>query len=255
MPWHVAKSSDCPASKPWACIKDSDGTVQGCHATKESAQKQMAALYANEPRASMSSNSDYPVENRSVGQVADVNIRQRHVDVIVAPWDEEAEVFWRGEVWRERFLRGAFNGIENHAGRVAVNREHTKGATVGRVLKFDPYHADGLFARIKIAKTPAGEEVLELADDEDGPMIGISGGFVMRGSDVDLEKRSRLRTVKRSFVDHVSFVEDEAYKKARVLAVREGPQAQASGIGRIVTPNLDEFMNDELIRWANSRRG
>jgi len=51
MPWHVAKSSSCPASKPWACIKDSDGSVEGCHAAKGDAEKQMAALYANEPGA------------------------------------------------------------------------------------------------------------------------------------------------------------------------------------------------------------
>jgi HK97 family phage prohead protease len=52
MPWHVAKSSQCPTSKPWAVIKDSDSSVAGCHATKGDAQKQLAALYANE--ASMS---------------------------------------------------------------------------------------------------------------------------------------------------------------------------------------------------------
>jgi uncharacterized protein len=49
VPWHVARSSECPASKPWAVIKDADGAVEGCHATQEAAQKQMAALYANEP--------------------------------------------------------------------------------------------------------------------------------------------------------------------------------------------------------------
>lgn len=48
MPWHVAKSSSCPVSKPWAVIKNSDGSVQGCHSSQESANKQMAALYAND---------------------------------------------------------------------------------------------------------------------------------------------------------------------------------------------------------------
>ena len=54
MPWHVAKSSSCPASKPWAVIKDSDGKSVGCHPTKEKAEKHMAALYANEPNAKLS---------------------------------------------------------------------------------------------------------------------------------------------------------------------------------------------------------
>lgn len=54
MPWHVAKSASCPASKPYAVIKESDGSVVACHATKESAQHQVAALYANEPGGRMS---------------------------------------------------------------------------------------------------------------------------------------------------------------------------------------------------------
>jgi hypothetical protein len=49
MPWHIANGGgSCPASKPWAVIKDSDGSTAGCHPTKAAAAKQLAALYANE---------------------------------------------------------------------------------------------------------------------------------------------------------------------------------------------------------------
>jgi hypothetical protein len=48
MPWHVAESSECGADTPWAVIKDADDTVEGCHATEEEANQQMAALYAAE---------------------------------------------------------------------------------------------------------------------------------------------------------------------------------------------------------------
>lgn len=48
MPWHVGKSSSCPASKPFAVIKDDDGEVEGCHPTKARARRQMAALYQSE---------------------------------------------------------------------------------------------------------------------------------------------------------------------------------------------------------------
>jgi hypothetical protein len=51
MPWHVAKSSDCPATKPWAVIKNSDGSVVACHTSEKEADAQMAALYANVPDA------------------------------------------------------------------------------------------------------------------------------------------------------------------------------------------------------------
>lgn len=49
MPWHVARSDSCPASHPWAVIKDADGSVEGCHANRRMAEEQMRALYANEP--------------------------------------------------------------------------------------------------------------------------------------------------------------------------------------------------------------
>jgi hypothetical protein len=52
MPYHVKETSKCPVSKPWGVIKDSDGKVMGCHPSKGDANKQLAALYANEPKAS-----------------------------------------------------------------------------------------------------------------------------------------------------------------------------------------------------------
>jgi HK97 family phage prohead protease len=57
MPYHVATSAKCPASKPWAVLKDGDGKVMGCHPAKGDAQKQMAALYANDPGGKMSAKS------------------------------------------------------------------------------------------------------------------------------------------------------------------------------------------------------
>lgn len=50
VPYHVEKSESCPTSKPYAVVKDADGKVMGCHMTRGDAGKQMAALYANEPK-------------------------------------------------------------------------------------------------------------------------------------------------------------------------------------------------------------
>lgn len=47
MPWHL--DSEHPDCSGWAVVKDADGSVAGCHATKDDAMAQMAALYANEP--------------------------------------------------------------------------------------------------------------------------------------------------------------------------------------------------------------
>ena len=48
MPYHIGTegSHDCSG---FPVVKDSDGTVMGCHKTKEDAKKQLSALYVNEP--------------------------------------------------------------------------------------------------------------------------------------------------------------------------------------------------------------
>lgn len=53
MPWHKVKGhSACPDGQ-WAVVKDSDGEVEGCHASEKAADKQLAALYASENKASL----------------------------------------------------------------------------------------------------------------------------------------------------------------------------------------------------------
>lgn len=51
MPYHIGDKGTHGCSG-YPVVKDSDSTVMGCHKTKASAQKQLAALYANEPEAS-----------------------------------------------------------------------------------------------------------------------------------------------------------------------------------------------------------
>lgn len=49
MPYSIARGKGCSPSKPWAVVKDTDGSVVACHASKESALAQIRALYAAEP--------------------------------------------------------------------------------------------------------------------------------------------------------------------------------------------------------------
>lgn len=47
MPWHIeTDNSECD---DFAVVKDDDGAVEGCHETRNQAERQMAALYASEP--------------------------------------------------------------------------------------------------------------------------------------------------------------------------------------------------------------
>ena len=63
MPWHL--SNDTEGCSGWAVIKDSDGSMAGCHKTKAMAQAHMAALYANDPDAKGLPMSE-PVSDREI---------------------------------------------------------------------------------------------------------------------------------------------------------------------------------------------
>jgi HK97 family phage prohead protease len=184
--------------------------------------------------------------------LADVDAKLRLIDLIAVPWDEEADVFWRNEWWHESFERGSFDGIEAHAGRVRVNREHVIGDTVGKVVAFEPSHKVGLWTRTKIAATPRGDETLALAAED---MISASVGYrIENASDVEVNKRTKTRKVLRAFLDHLGMVEAPAYPGAEVLAVR----AEQSGLAVVetslpATPALDEAMNDPLLAWVRQR--
>lgn len=54
VPWSkVHNHAECPEGKPWAVVKDADGSVAGCHASEAAADDQLAALYASETEASV----------------------------------------------------------------------------------------------------------------------------------------------------------------------------------------------------------
>lgn len=188
-----------------------------------------------------------PVEFRS-SNVAGVDFAERIIELIAVPYDEEAPVEYRGEMWIEKFLRGAFDGIETRTSPpVRANRDHDKGRTVGKVAQFWSSRAEGLVAAVRIAKTPLGDETLALADDD---CLGASVGFAVRGSDQELNRRDKTRTIKRAFVDHLAFTPDPAYVGAGVLAVRSAAEVPlAADLPKLVTPNLDE-----LLAWQRSRR-
>jgi hypothetical protein len=190
---------------------------------------------------------DAPILFRS-STVADVNYSQRIIEVIAAPYDEVGMVPWRGEMWQEKFLRGAWDGIEKRPNRVKANREHDRARTVGKVVNFWPSRSEGLVASVRIAKTPLGDETLALADDE---CLGASVGYAARTSDVILDKVNHLRSVKRAFLDHLAFDADPIYAGATVLSVRSAMHPLlASELPQLVeTPALDE-----LLAWQRSRQ-
>ena len=250
MPWHIEDNHE--SCSGFAVVKDDDGSVTGCHDSREEAEAQLAALYASENR-SVALESE--IFTRSDAVLADVNEKLRQIDMIAVPWDQEAEVPWRGEVWAEVFRRGAFDGLENHAGRIQITRDHPPGQPgelVGKLIQAEPRHRDGLFIRGKIGRTIRGDETLALAEDD---MLSPSIGFRVNSlDDIRIHRRNRLREVVRAFLDHVSLVGAPAFKGAQVLAVREEQsELMEEGTAPPYTQALDEAYVDPAYLAALDR--
>lgn len=178
-----------------------------------------------------------PVEFRD-SKLAGVNFAQRLIELIVVPYDEEAIVEHRGELWHEVHMRGAYDGIEKRPGRVRSNRDHDDQRLVGRALRFWPSRQEGLVAEVRISQTPLGDETLALADDD---VLSPSVGFAARGRDQVFDRATMTRRIRKAFVDHIAFVPDPAYVGAKVLGVRSASSAPADDRPPLDTPNLDEL--------------
>lgn len=248
MPWHVdADHEDCDG---YAVVKDATGEVEGCHETRESANRQMAALYANEPAARSSDLPRAPLEFRTAS-VAGVNYAQRIINLIAVPYDQQAIVEWRGQMWHESFARGSFDGIEKRPGRVKANRDHDRHRLVGKAVKFWPSREEGLVAEVRISQTPLGEETLALADDD---VLGASVEFAAPLRHQILDKVAMTRRHTRAYIDQIALVPDPAYVGATVQSVRSSlTQSPDAAMKPLSTPVLDEFLADDVLRWARER--
>lgn len=188
-----------------------------------------------------------PVEFRT-SNVADVNRAQRIIEVIAVPYDEEAVIEYRGQLWRESFAPGSFDGIETRAEqkKVLANREHARDKTIGKVVDWWPSRVEGLVAAVRVSETTLGDETLALAEDD---VLSASLGFAARNRDQQFDRKTMTRRILRAFADHLAFTTTPAYTGAGVLNVREGLEAQtAANLPPLVTPSLDE-----LLAWHSTR--
>jgi HK97 family phage prohead protease len=191
-----------------------------------------------------------PIELRTA-TATNVDFAHRLITVIAVPYEQPAEVPYRGETWKEVFERGSFDGIEKRPNRVRSNRDHDRSRTVGKVVRFHPNRDEGLVAEVRIGQTPLGDETLQLASED---MLSASIGFGVRNSDQVLDRSARERRIRRAYLDHLSFVESPAYDGARVLSVRDGVDSADIALSPIpATPGLDQFISDDILRWAAER--
>lgn len=197
------------------------------------------------PDASIQTRPPGPVEWRTA-VVADINQRERIIEVIAVPYNEETVVEYpprSGRTIMESVLPGAFRGIDTRSvepkdKRVSVNREHDPHKTIGLARTFYPDRPEGLIAELKISSTLAGNEALELATDG---VLGASVGMMVYRNDQRVS--GGKRHILRAFLDHIALVVNPAYGGAQVLSVRDALAPRE----HVETPHLDEVQ-----RWLES---
>ena len=163
----------------------------------------------------------------------EVRHAQRTIELIAAPYDEETEVEYRGRWITESFDREAFAGVH---GEVTVNRAHDLESPLGRVTALHPKDPRGLRAEMRISRTAAGNDMLELADDG---LLSASVAFSVFAGGEQWSPDRRSRKVTRAKLVHIALTGDPAYKGAKVLAVRTA--APGGPVVRTATPNLDRI--------------
>ena len=172
-------------------------------------------------------------------ELTGVSFPDRTIDLIVMPYDAETLVGYQGRMVTETVSAGAFDGIERRVNRIRANRDHQEARTFGRAVALHS-REEGLIGRVKVARTPLGDETLELADDG---CLDASAGFLPMAGGLEWETRDRYRITK-AWLGHIAMVPDPAYEGARVLAVRSADMPPVSR-----TPNLDEHR-----AWLAQRR-
>ena len=121
MPWHI-ETSNAECRSGYAVVKDSDGTVEGCHRTRREALAQLAALNIAESERSIVVFD--LVEERQDGYT---------------PTDGMVAEARRGLEWRRTFNRGGTE-IGVARARDIVNRSNLSRETVGRMVSYFARH-------------------------------------------------------------------------------------------------------------------
>lgn len=216
----------------------------------------------------------YPIELRDA-KLAGVNYTQRIIEVVAVPWEQETVAVYRGQIWREVFQRGAFDGLEKRPNRVRVNRDHDSTRTVGKMVAAHPSAREGLIAELRIAQTPLGDETLALADEDClSPSVGFAAGGAgqqlirnpatraPQSRAMELVEPSHrdklpLRRIVKAFLEHIGLVPDQSYDNAGVVAVRSADTPDYSLAAHLPpslpTPSLDEWYGYLEARRAKVR--
>ena len=223
MPWHIDDDhADCSG---YAVIKDSDGSVAGCHETRDEAEAQLAALYADEPAARTVAEPERLVREVSFELGGD----GRTLETRIVPYNQPTPVVdlprygGNGMPYIERWMPGAFEKQTRAANRVEVfmNFEHEDGIRGiighGKKLREEP---DALYGTFRIHPGADGDKALHMIDE--GVLTGLSVEAIPQ---VSRQSQDGVVNRMKARLDKVALCRGAlaAYAGSEVLAVREAP--------------------------------
>ena len=197
-----------------------------------------------------STSAIYPIEWRTV------STDERIIAGIAVPWNETS--YLTPDPKGERFLPGSLTrSVKARGDRIKLFRggaEHSHDAAIARPVELDPRHPDGLYAKWRIARTPAGDAAL--AEVSEGMLDAFSIGFrairAGRGGD-------GARELAEAELLEVNLLPIGAYDGARVLEVR-APQPGRSAVDELdewlaahPVPEVDRSPLPDMPRWSGRR--
>lgn len=196
MPWHIeSEHPSCPVGRPFGVVKDADGEVEGCHPTKAAAQKQLAALYAQEhemdsapPSDNLSRAVDFALDEH-----ADGNTLVGYAAVFDTPYRIDS---WEG-MFDEIIAPGAFKRTIN-ARTPVLQFDHGSHPMLGSIPlgRIDTLREDrrGLYVEARLADNWLVEPVRDAI--RDGAISGMSFRFNVVADEWDESDDIPVRTIR-----------------------------------------------------------
>lgn len=261
MPWHVARSAECPADEPWALIKDEDGSVVACHASRAAALEQMAALYASEAGGT----------GKSVAVKATV-LDAEHVRLLALPFggplpsrhyakgmDLQHEYFSENTDFKPDWL--ATRLVDWHHGEDEVLRREV----IGRATDLD-FDEDGGWVKLWLDRGKRSVERVMRLVEQGGQLFGSSetlARLVRKDPDTgEILTWPYLRqTLTTSPVNHLSVVTGKAVLEdlePSAIFWAELPAYLASGLPvgqqgvRVDSERVERVLGDSLAPWNSA---
>jgi len=235
-------------------IKDADNSNEGCHPSEDEAKRHLAALYANEPKASAEETIAFDVAGDDINFA--VNLDKRTIAGLLVPWGHIAKD--GGGIAKWRFQQGSLHWPE--PSRVKLNLYHDRN----RPVAFASHLQDittGLYGKFKVARGEEGDRALSLAEDRILDGFSIEPRFDEGGWDYDPADRS-VRNVTRARLVMVGLVPVPAFDGAYVESIAaqheegvkmgQNEQEEVKMEGEEVT-TFEKAMSDVAAKVAESQ--